>query len=296
MATRLYLTQDTVIRPPLSFTIGIQGTWDSSGPNDSMMWSDKTHIENNSSFTTTISETQSTNPWNMMFREFVSPRLEAQTIDGTVQLCIGAYESNISANASLRVHIFVLTPSNTVRGTLLSNYTDSVELGTVAATSAVSLSSPQTLSSVICQNGDRIVMEVGASFANATTSSMQVSWIWGGDPLNPDLNPGGNPLNGVTWAEFSDTITFLSTEAVVSQEAVETLLIPATPAARVSQEAVEVLLSPAAPAARLSQTAVEALLSPATPSGRLSQIAVEVLVSTIVPPTDFHRATIIILS
>jgi hypothetical protein len=296
MATRLYLSND-IPSPPLSFTPTVRGTWnDSSSSNYRMMWSDKTYFVSPGGVQSGLSESQAADPWTMLFRPWTSPRLEAQTIDGTLQLCVGVHETSVNANASFRIHAYVLTPANTVRGTLLSNYTDSTEFGTVQATNGSSLSSAQTLSSVVAEAGDRIVVEVGVNFANSTTSTQSVTFIWGGETTDPDLTVGGNALDALSWLEFSDTITFMSTEAVASQLTAEALLSPGSPASRISQLTAEYLANRPTPASRISQLTAEYLANRPTPAGRLSQMTVEILTSPFAPTTQFHRATIIITS
>lgn len=104
----------------------------------------------------------------ILHTRWVTPRLEAQTISGTIdvmQLLAGSMDDSAhfpldSFKVQTKLHVYISvgdTPA--VRATLLDNYVDGVDWTTTVTWTR--LATPQTLATAACQAGDRIVIEYG---------------------------------------------------------------------------------------------------------------------------------------
>jgi hypothetical protein len=159
----------------------------------------------------TATKENATANWDMLIYRGVSDALGAQTIAGSLTGVINA-SGGPFANHVMRTHIHVfITVGDTdvVRGTLVTddravaswvtNPTDGQALG------------PLTLTSVVAQAGDRIVVEIGAvsnidaSIAFPYTGSIGIR---ASDATFADEAVAGVP-NGVSWLEFDQDIVFL---------------------------------------------------------------------------------------
>src|SRR5205814_10203343 len=93
------------------------------------------------------------------------PLPAAVPISGTLDWVIGTVETNAGLNAFFQLHAYVLRGSDTLVGTLLTNYaepsTSTNEWGTTATGKGPTGAVKATLSSVTAQAGDRIVIEGG---------------------------------------------------------------------------------------------------------------------------------------
>jgi hypothetical protein len=283
MAIRLYPTNYN----GTPFVPTTRGTWNNAPAQNRMMYAYKEQaIIGEGPWSSSESETSATSPFRSGKFWFVGPKLDAQTISGTFDMCWSMRSTVAGAMAVYAVHIYVVTPTNTVRGTLLSNYIEPDDSANYfpIGTSYVGqqLSAPQALTSVACLQGDRIVIEWGTGFYNTSTTSFNAGFIWGGsDDTVTDVSDGdisGLPVTEWSWFEFSNDLVLSPTEPLVSQMQAEVLVIPSSPSARTSQLMAEVLTIPAGPEARISQLYAEVLTSP------VAQVL------------DVHRATIIIIS
>lgn len=105
---------------------------------------------------------------NILFGRFVSKPLAAQTIDGTFDLMMQNFvDRNDSSvgnpipTAVYRVHIYIAQGDTlTPRATILNQYVDGVNWAGATATFQA-LSSAQSLTPTACEEGDRVVVEVG---------------------------------------------------------------------------------------------------------------------------------------
>jgi hypothetical protein len=173
----------------------------------------------------------------------VGPRLAAQTISGTVD-----YRSGVQVNTSLdadfhfRIHIYVMQPDGSVRGTLLSTVNDAHPGDEWSLTAISRTIAQQTLSSVACSAGDQVVVEVGLVRGASGTPRSLFMYVGG---TGTDQSVGSNGITTAPWVEFSATLTLDASRAIVTQEALEVLLVPASSliSARVSQVALEVLVT-----------------------------------------------------
>jgi hypothetical protein len=146
-------------------------------------------------------ESTTTTNWDVLAVKAVTDALPAnKTISGTLSWCLRIREGNTAGvNAYYHVHAFVTTgDSDTVRGTLLSDYIGSVEWGTTAAGMAVSA---QALTSVNAQAGDRVVIEVGYRAVNNESVSLWGQVYYGGTSAT-DLTDGVT-TDYPGWFEFS---------------------------------------------------------------------------------------------
>ncbi|MFJ2292099.1 hypothetical protein ACIOG7_10360 [Streptomyces sp. NPDC087894] len=143
-----------------------------------------------------------TNPYDVLWGRWVSaPAVAADTISGTLSYILGRVENNAGANANFYLHVFVTAgDSDTVRGTLLANYTLASEFPTTAAGGGAS---GVAVTSTAIQAGDRLVVEVGYRALGATSAAYTATLNYGNTGVT-DLASGGT---GVTtapgWIELS---------------------------------------------------------------------------------------------
>lgn len=166
-ATYLYTANDTIPATPS----GVVGTWDAGSPTDKLLGRTKAGSGSNNS----AAESVATNPWDVIATRYVSDQLAAQTIPAVaVHFMLRLLEAAADADAFTKIHLYVMKPDGTVRGTLISNLVDGTELST-----SVIRRQTSTLSSVVASSGDRLVLEVGARFTNVLTSARSVVSYWG---------------------------------------------------------------------------------------------------------------------
>lgn len=146
------------------------------------------------SFAVFRAENTATSPWRVGVLRCITRRLKAQTIAGTLNPLLGILESNADADFYWRVHAYVTAgDTDTVRGTLLTYEEDSGS-GTEWPTTAAGkrFASAQSMSSVGCQDNDRIVVEIGYVSYNSHTTS-RTGTIRGGAMDEPDSISGELP-------------------------------------------------------------------------------------------------------
>lgn len=157
-----------------------------------------------------LGENTATSPWRVIVDRATSLPLAAQTISGTVNMVCFAWETDAAADLFWRLHIYVMAPDLSVRGTLLSNYEESTNEWPTTST-AIALASAQALTSVTVQDGDRLVVERGYIARNASTTTYR-GWLqrgttnFSGTQL-PDTTLGSTSSNTtVGYIEFSNAI------------------------------------------------------------------------------------------
>lgn len=204
-----------------------------------------------------IAETSASDTYDVLYFVLVSDRLAAQTIDGTLQIN-ASLDSMAGANAVLHVHAWVTQgDTGNLRGTLLTDHieADAREVPETGGAWFWALDNPVTLSSVVCSEGDRVVIEVGIRFRNTTTSAMTVSGEFLGtsgvltDAPEDTENTGGSAV--VNWLEFSDDITELAQAIRATQVGAQVPTLP-TPTIRATQVGAQVPTLPT-PTVRLTQ-------------------------------------------
>jgi hypothetical protein len=168
---------------------------------------------------------------NILARQYVSDPLEAQTISGTVKGIIRTQESNAAANFRSQVRLWVVSGDGlTTRGDL--RIVDGALLASEWDTTLTNRKYPlgwvspgETISSVTCIDGDRLVLDVGLR-AHQNTTTSYVGTLDLGDPTSgSDLaeNETGT-TSGRPWIEFSADLRWLHgpVEFLVSDHALVT--------------------------------------------------------------------------
>lgn len=143
---------------------------------------------------------------NILNRQYVSDPIAGQTISGTVKGQIRGNESKNSMNGFCSIIIRVVSnDGSTDRGTPLAITTG----GTEYSTSLTNRNTPVStaLTSVNAQNGDRIVIEIGAR-QTATSNNQNVTQSFGDNnatdlPEDETTTTANNP-----WVEFSGDLIF----------------------------------------------------------------------------------------
>jgi hypothetical protein len=182
----------------------------------------------------TVTKTTATNPNDDLGFQFISNPLTAQTISNTgfISGVIQAIQSTAATDARAQLIAKVMSNDGvTTRGTLvsfntsaLSNEFDSTTLTNRLFPVGWSGSGAPIASSVTSQNGDRLVIEIGARVFNATTGTTY-SLRFGYDPSTSDLlanevdTASGNP-----WIEFSQDLLFLDSSTKSDQGSENTLV------------------------------------------------------------------------
>lgn len=178
----LYLTsQSAPVTPGAT-----HGTWDTGSPTDYYL-----SLTKGGSRTSAInvSETNTTDPWDVIVARFVSDELATQTIPSMATwVWANLNESGISANVFQRVHAWIMKPDGTQRGNLINNSEGISEVPSATNPDP----EPHALGGLSVLNGDRLVLEVGAEFQNTTATSQSFNYWFG----NTDADgPGGNPTS-----------------------------------------------------------------------------------------------------
>jgi hypothetical protein len=155
------------------------------------------------------SETSTTNNYDILLLKGVSPPISAAvTIDGNLDYGLSAAESAAGANSTTHIHVWVMAPDGSNRGTLITDNIFGNEWATGTGTDSGSGESPAAIamSSVSAQVGDRIVVEVGARNVNTSSSNFTMTMSYGGMGLS-DITDGGSAANAA-WVDFGEDISF----------------------------------------------------------------------------------------
>lgn len=262
MATKFYLLNQTAPYTPAT----IRGAWDdSAGAVTRALSTSKT---GGGSFTTVArAETNASNTWDVLLYRGVSGPLAAQTISGTVDVVIGALESNSAADFYWHIHIYATQgDSDTPRGTLLTDYVENTTNEFPTTATGRALQSAQALTSLAVSAGDRLVVEIGYIARNSVTTSRTGTINYG---TQLSANPFGDASDLTSGSTNVTTLAgFISFSGTVSEAAV---------GERISQLPIEVF-SEGSTGVQLSQLPVE-ISSSGSKALRLSQLAVEVFAS-----------------
>ena len=219
--TKLYLTNRTAPFTPTN----VRGTWTDT-VNLVTRALDPSKSDGGSRAVVGRTDSVTTNPFDALLYRGVSGPLDAQTISGTIDVCLGVNETNASADMCYKIHVYVTVgDSDTVRGTLLSNYAEttanewSVDAGGTGAGTSLAgrqLASAQTLSSLAISAGDRIVVEIGYHALNSVSTSF-TGWLNYGTVSGTDLRVFDDITTGTTnQSTHAGYITFSSS---ISEEA-----------------------------------------------------------------------------
>jgi len=147
-------------------------------------------------------KTNSTNPRNTLWGRWVSdPIAKSGTLSGVCNWVLGVNESSTNANAFFQLHIFVTAgDTDTVRGTLLSDFTGTTEFSTTATGLG---HHDQAISSVSVTAGDRIVVEIGWQGQN-TSIALSATMRYGNNNITGVRIGGTNVTTQPGWIQFSD--------------------------------------------------------------------------------------------
>lgn len=103
---------------------------------------------------------------SVLLAQYVSRAIGAQTISGTIKGQIRAREVNAGINARAQLVARVIGPDGTVRGTLVAAQAEALSsefsTGLFNRKFPLAALSPVTVTSVVAQDGDHVVIEVGA--------------------------------------------------------------------------------------------------------------------------------------
>lgn len=198
-----------------------------------------------------LAETSATNPFNVLLGRWVSGPLAAQTITGTLNVVLGILESAAAADMNWHLHVYVTQgDSDTPRGTLITDYTESLGVNEWPATATFkALNGAAAISSLAISAGDRVVVEIGYVSREAAATSRTGTLRYG--TLNSTLTELADGVAAGTdvtakagFLTFSNSLTEDTVSVRLSQAAVEVLTdAPATADVRLSQVVIEVLSS-----------------------------------------------------
>lgn len=201
--TRFYLGQGVVTG--FAFDAG----WEAATTNKFELLTTKA---NEAATTLSLAETDASSTWDVALGQWVSPRLAAQTINGTVMGMVVVRETNAAANFRGQAIIRVIADDGTVRGTLYGPDAAAFtgEWSTAAVTRDLPRTPPAALSSVAAQAGDHLVIELGYRATNTSITSFTGELVARTD--NADLSTiESQAATGSPWLEFSHTFAFLTT-------------------------------------------------------------------------------------
>lgn len=216
MATRLY-PNSGIDSKFASGDVAVAGTWNATSTDaldirniykekyfyNGYMYSEGQHSE---------TETSATNNYDVLLGRFMSKPLlnnVSFTTSDTVSWVLAVKESSTDANMYYKVHITVVKPDGSVRGTLLSNNVGGTEWSTTFTGRG---EGTKTLSAVSALAGDFILVEIGYRAVNTSTTSYTGDLYYGADNASTDLTQG-TTQNGTQagWIEFSNNFDFVDT-------------------------------------------------------------------------------------
>jgi hypothetical protein len=166
--TKWYLTNKAAPYEPATY----RGSWNTNPNSTKLLDMYKQSEEAVSS--ATRAEASATVPFRLGVWRGVSRALAAQTIAGTIDLCIGVSESNADADFYTKVYIYATVGStDVVRGVIL-DYEETSGGGASewpVTSTGKALLAAQALSSTAVLEGDRLVIEFGVLSENVHTNS-----------------------------------------------------------------------------------------------------------------------------
>lgn len=179
MTVRRYLTTVAAeVTPPArrgTWTAGYTSTQFALGP-----------VPAGSGTGTASTDTVTTNPYNLLRHYGISDAMAAAgNLSGSIEFAFAASSSTSAARAIFRIHGYVMAPDGSVRGTFLSTRNHGPELG---GTTYMARRLTVAITTVACQVGDRIVLELGHQFVN-TTSTAYAGYILAGYDADSGYGP-----------------------------------------------------------------------------------------------------------
>ena len=196
MATRLFFTNSAPGFTPTT----IRGAWDQTTGAIAMTLG---LSPAGASATRAAAETSGTNNFDVLWGRWITdPIAKSGNLSGIVTWVIAVQESATTANDFVHMHVYVTAgDTDTVRGTLLTDFIGTAEFPTTATGAGVS---DTAISTVAVQAGDRIVVEVGYQAQNTTTLSRTGTMTYGLTDVSGVLIPGDTTITFPGWIQFSD--------------------------------------------------------------------------------------------
>mgnify|MGYP001058947349 CR=1 FL=1 len=214
MPTRFYYPGSAIPAPPA--TPAYSSAWEKTS-DAARRYLSVSKLNTVSAAYTEVYENVSSAPYDVLIRQYISDRLAAQTISGTVKGQARWYESNAAADFCVALVIKVVSgDGSTVRGTLLEYFPSSLA-SEFATTATNRYTPPETaLNPVQAQEGDRIVIEIGLRSFNTVTTTYY-GRFYTNDTSSIDLPEDETTTSDyASWIEFSADIDFID-QITVSQ-------------------------------------------------------------------------------
>lgn len=273
--TKLYLTTLTAPYTPAT----IRGAWNATASSVTKMLTSVKESNNDAITTVAIAETSTTDAWDVLLYRGVSGPLGAQTITGNLNVMLGVIESNAAANDNWHIHCYVTQgDSDTPRGDLLTDYTESAgtnEWKATAATNGLALNAATAMSSLAISANDRIVVEIGYVARNTSATSYTGTLNYGttvSGVAAADLTASAAGASLAGYISFSNAITEANVTVRLTQAPVRVLRNAATTVntVRLTQAPVRVLRNAATSVnnVRLTQASVRVIYNVPTGAKR----------------------------
>lgn len=213
MASRVYLNNAAAAATPSAAL----GAWD-DGP--TLTWRHLGRTKAGAATEVSRNETSTSATWDVYLWTGVSDELSAQTIAGTLDGCVKVRQPNTGSNFVFHLHVWVMKPDGTARGTLLADAIDdplATQEWPVNSTPDLEAKAflQQALSSVGASAGDRIVAEIG--FQAQNTSSTLRAGVVGYGGTGADATDTDTDESHASWIEFSQTLLWLADAAGTSR-------------------------------------------------------------------------------
>lgn len=212
MTTRLYLPSSGTA--PIS--VAMDTVWDTTA----LVTPRPTSTTKGTSAFTEISavETSTSTSHDIAFGQYISPPLSAQTISGTLQARVRSRQSDVDANArSQFVARVVSNDGSVVRGTLIGSSTTTAAVNQWGVASSITeartaryprLSASSTVTSVVCEDGDRLVFEFGVRAINTVSTPYTYAVEFGENSPNDLPANETDTSQAAPWIEFSGDLLF----------------------------------------------------------------------------------------
>lgn len=179
-----------------------------------------------------------TGPYTLGLRRFVSRKLAAQTISGTLDVLAGVVQNTTDADFVWKCYAWVSVGDTDVERGVLLDYEETLGVGGATefptTRTAKAFAAAQALSSVAAQANDRIIIELGVSTATAVnsthTASVEVG-AWGvSGAAYADLVAAETPTTArAGFFVFSSAWTLAASEPTnISPDTATPLTLPAS--------------------------------------------------------------------
>jgi len=180
-----------------------RGAWDNTA---SYLGRKLSRTKSGAIATKAVAEAVATADYDVLLLKLVSePITVAQTISGTLNWVVGSRESGTAMNANWHVHVYVLRGTDTLVGTLYTNYTEAAGTNEWPTTAVGDTpTAALTLTPVDIAANDRIVIEAGYVARNTSTTSYTGTLWYGG--TGGDLTVAGDETTLAGWWEFSQDL------------------------------------------------------------------------------------------